>query len=245
MTPPESIECLILMIRGQHVMLDADLAALYGVETKNLNQQVKRNPERFPEDFMFQLTADEKARVVAKTFHLQCLKFSPVLPYAFTEPGAGMLASVLRSPAATKVVIEVLRAFKQLRQEEEPESLPVNLGARNLFAAIRDAILLQPGDRIYTTSEPYTYFVQAGNRGPIKIGSTRNLPVRLRTLCAMFPMPLKLLGVMKGADAETKCHSQFDAFRLHGEWFAPSPVVLDFIRQNAIKLKSVGIGDTD
>ncbi len=218
-------------------MLDADLAALYGVRTKHLNQQVKRNAERFPEDFMFQLTFEEKAEVVSKSPHLQCLKFSPVLPYAFTEPGAGMLASVLRSPAATKVAIEVLRAFKRLRQDEEPESFPENIGGRNLFAAIRDALLLQPGDKIYTTSEPYTYFVQAGNGGPIKIGSTRNLPVRLRTLCAMSPVPLKLLGVMKG-NAEDQCHLQLGAFRLHGEWFAPSAAVLDFVRENAITPES-------
>ncbi|MBI3015043.1 MAG: ORF6N domain-containing protein [Candidatus Tectomicrobia bacterium] len=233
LVPTERIDHAILLIRGQKVMLDADLAELYGVTTKVLNQAVNRNRDRFPEDFIFQLTADEKAKVVAKSPHLQCLKFSSVLPCAFTEPGAGMLASVLRSPAATKISIEVLRAFARLRQEEEPEPLPENSGARNLFAAIRDAILLQPEDEIYTTSEPYTYFVQAGDRGPIKIGSTRNLLVRLRTLCAMSPVPLKLLGVMKG-DAEDRCHLRLGAFRLHGEWFAPSSVVFDFIREHAV-----------
>lgn len=238
LVPSERIDRAILVIREQKVMLDADLAGLYGVATRRLNEQVKRNRDRFPEDFMFQLTFDEKAEVVAKNPHLQCLKFSPVLPYAFTEPGAGMLASVLRTPAATKITIEVLRAFKRLREEEESESSPENIGARNLFAAIRDAVLCLPGDREYTTEMPYTYFLQAGENGPIKVGWTRNLPVRLRTLCAMSPEPLKLLGVMKGAEVEEFCHARFGAFRLHGEWFAPSPVVLDFIREHAMTPKS-------
>ena len=79
-------------------MLDADLAELYGVSTKRLNEQVKRNRDRFPEDFMFQLSAEEKGEVVAKCDHLVKLKFSPVLPNAFTEHGAAMLAAVLNSP---------------------------------------------------------------------------------------------------------------------------------------------------
>ena len=86
--PVEVIEQRILLIRGQRVMLDADLAGLYGTTTKRLNEQVKRNRGRFPEDFMFQLTKKEKAEVVAICDHLGKLKFSPVLPNAFTEHGA-------------------------------------------------------------------------------------------------------------------------------------------------------------
>jgi len=97
-------------------MLDADLAVLYGVTTKRLNEQVKRNRDRFPEDFMFQLTEKEKAEVVAICDHLQKLKFSSNLPYAFTEHGAIMLATVLNSPIAVEASIQVVRVFVSLRK---------------------------------------------------------------------------------------------------------------------------------
>ncbi|MBN2619874.1 ORF6N domain-containing protein [candidate division WOR-3 bacterium] len=114
--PIERIEKRILVIRNQKVILDKDLAALYGVSTKRLNEQVKRNMKRFPEDFMFQLTRKEKQRVVAKCDHLHVLKYSPALPYAFTEHGAVMLASVLNSPIAVQTSILVVRAFIKLRE---------------------------------------------------------------------------------------------------------------------------------
>ena len=114
--PAERIERTILYIHGEKVMLDADLAVLYGVTTKRLNEQVKRNRERFPEDFMFQLTEKEKAEVVANCDHLQKLKFSSNLPYAFTEHGAIMLATVLNSPIAVQASIQVVRVFVRLRQ---------------------------------------------------------------------------------------------------------------------------------
>ena len=84
-------ETCILLIRGQKVILDADLAELYCVKTKRLNEQVKRNRERLPADFMFQLTQEEKAEVVANCDHLSRLKFSRTLPYAFTEHGGESL----------------------------------------------------------------------------------------------------------------------------------------------------------
>jgi hypothetical protein len=115
MIASERIETRILLIRGRRVMLDTDLASLYRVSTKRLNEQVKRNPNRFPADFMFRLTAKEKAEVVAKCDHLGRLKFSPVLPYAFTEHGAVMLASVLNTPVAVEASIQVVRAFVRLR----------------------------------------------------------------------------------------------------------------------------------
>jgi len=87
--PIGQIEQRILLIRGQRVMLDADLAGLYGTTTKRLNEQVKRNRGRFPDDFMFQLTKREKAEVVAICDHLVKLKFSPVLPNAFTSQPIG------------------------------------------------------------------------------------------------------------------------------------------------------------
>jgi hypothetical protein len=95
--PVERVGETILFIRGQKVILDADLAKLYGVTTKRLNQQVKRNRDRFPEDFMFQLTTEEKAEVVANCDHLSRLKFSPALPYAFTEHGAIMAAREVKA----------------------------------------------------------------------------------------------------------------------------------------------------
>ena len=86
-------------------MLDADLAEFYGVATKRLNEQVKRNKDRFPEDFMFQLTKEEKKEVVANCDHLSMLQFSYQLPYAFTEHGVAMLASVLKSKRAIDMSI--------------------------------------------------------------------------------------------------------------------------------------------
>jgi len=106
---------VIILLRGQNVVLDADLASLYGVTTKRFNEQVKRNIERFPPDFMFRLTASEKAEVVANCDHLGRLKYSPTLPYAFTEHGAVMAANVLNSPVAVQASIHVVRAFVRLR----------------------------------------------------------------------------------------------------------------------------------
>jgi len=114
--PVERIERTILLIRNQKVILDADLAKLYGVTTKRLNQQVKRNIARFPEDFMFQLTSEEKMEVVANCDHLSRLKFSPASPYAFTEHGAIMAASVLNTPHAIEASIFVVRAFVKFRE---------------------------------------------------------------------------------------------------------------------------------
>ena len=110
-----NITSRILTIRGIKVMIDRDLAAFYGVKTKRLNEQVKRNNDRFPFDFIFQLTKDEKAEVVANCDHLNNLKYTKALPYAFTEHGAIMAASVLNSQAAVEVSVLIVRAFVQLR----------------------------------------------------------------------------------------------------------------------------------
>jgi len=96
-------------------MLDSDLASLYEVEVKQLNQAVKRNIKRFPGDFMFRLTKDEFTEVVTICDHLQNLKYRPTLPYAFTEQGVAMLAAVLNSQKAIDVNIQIMRAFVQLR----------------------------------------------------------------------------------------------------------------------------------
>lgn len=116
LTPIEMIEKKILLIRGHKIMIDSDLANLYGVTTKRLNEQVKRNKERFPEEFMFQLTEREKMEVVANCDHLKRLKFSPNLPNAFTEHGAIMLATVLNSPLAVQTSIQIVKTFVKLRQ---------------------------------------------------------------------------------------------------------------------------------
>jgi len=117
LVPYERVENAIFIIRGHRVMLDGELAVLYDVETRALIQAVKRNIERFPADFMFQLTANEIAQ--------ENIRDQPVgkrgsnikyLPYAFTEQGVAMLSSVLRSPRAVQVNIEIMRAFVRLRQ---------------------------------------------------------------------------------------------------------------------------------
>jgi hypothetical protein len=114
--PIERVERTILLLRGQKVILDADLGKLYGVTTKRLNEQIRRNQARFPEDFVFRLTPEEKSEVVANCDHLFKLKFSPTLPLAFTEHGAIMAASVLNSPRAIETSILVVRAFIRLRE---------------------------------------------------------------------------------------------------------------------------------
>jgi ORF6N domain len=116
--PAERIERAILLIRGQKVMLDRDLAVLYGVPTKALNQAVSRNQSRFPDDFMFQLSAEELSN-----WRSQIVTSNPAAkmsirrrPYVFTEQGVAMLSSVLRSKRAAQVNVEIMRAFVRLRE---------------------------------------------------------------------------------------------------------------------------------
>lgn len=113
--PTETIEHKILLVRGCKVLIDSDLAALYGVTTKRLNEQVKRNKGRFPKDFMFQLNTTEKQQVVAICDHLDNLKYSHTNPYVFTEHGAIMAASVLNTKRAVDISILVVRTFIKLR----------------------------------------------------------------------------------------------------------------------------------
>lgn len=97
-------------------MLDSDLAELYGVETRILNQSVKRNLQRFPADFIFQITKQERIELITICDNPVSLKFSPVNPYAFTEQGVTMLSCVLNSPRAVQVNIQIVRAFTKLRE---------------------------------------------------------------------------------------------------------------------------------
>ena len=114
--PTNHIENLILDIRGQQVMLDRDLANLYGVDTKVLNQAVKRNIERFPVRFRFQLSDLERDKLVTNCDRLQMLKHSNVNPFVFTEQGVAMLSTVLRSKTAINVSIQIMDAFTAMRQ---------------------------------------------------------------------------------------------------------------------------------
>ena len=113
----ERIERRVLRLRGQNVMLDEDLAALYGVSVKALNQAVKRNRERFPSDFLFRLTAQEtrslRSQIVTSKIGRGGRRYTP---YAFTEQGVAMLSSVLRSALAIRINIEIMRAFVALRR---------------------------------------------------------------------------------------------------------------------------------
>lgn len=155
--PIERIERRILVVRGHRVVIDADLAGLYGVTTKALNQAVKRNSDRFPEDFVFRLTVDEKAEVVTHCDHLSRLRFSPVQPYAFTEHGAVMAANVLNSDRAVQASVLVVRVFIRLRQilashrelAEKVAELDRRLeghddAIRGLMTAIRQLMAPQP-----------------------------------------------------------------------------------------------------
>ena len=172
--PTERIERAILILRGHKVMLDADLAALYGVETKVLNQAVRRNRERFPSDFMFQLTLEEAqcSRSQSVTLNAEVARIAQVspsgrqrgtrganlkyLPYAFTEQGVAMLSGVLNSPRAVTVNVEIMRAFVRLRQmlasnadlARKLEALERNYDAkfRVVFEAIRE-LMAPPATR--------------------------------------------------------------------------------------------------
>ncbi len=110
----------IFIIRGIQVMIDRDLAELYQVDTKVLNQAVKRNIDSFPLDFMFELTQSEKEEVVTNCDHLKKLKFSPVLPKVFTEQGVYMLATVLKSKIARDVNLAIMRTFTKLKNQSVP-----------------------------------------------------------------------------------------------------------------------------
>jgi hypothetical protein len=114
--PDELVINKILLIRGKKVMLDRDLAELYGTTTFRLNEQVKRNNKRFPPDFMFKLTKQEKSRLIDEYAQYASLKFSPALPNVFTEHGAVMLASVLNTERAIEVNIQIVRIFTKIRK---------------------------------------------------------------------------------------------------------------------------------
>lgn len=113
---PENVAPLIVFVRGERVLLSGHLAVLYGVSVSALNQAVKRNIARFPEDFMFQLSAEEFGRLKSQTVTSKRGGVRRALPYAFTEQGVAMLSSVLHSPRAVEVNIAIMRTFVRLRR---------------------------------------------------------------------------------------------------------------------------------
>lgn len=124
--PIACIDQAILFIRGTRVMLDADLAALYNIPTKRLNEHVRRNPGRFADDCLFQLTKDERHDIVANYDHLNKLLFSPHLPYAYTEQAIAPFDSVLKSEKAKQTTLEIMQAFAKAKETPLPETAANN-----------------------------------------------------------------------------------------------------------------------
>lgn len=157
--PVERIERAIIVLRGQRVLLDSELAALYGVTTKALNQAVRRNAERFPADFMFQLSDEEATRLRSQSVTLEPGRgrYPKYRRHAFTEQGVAMLSSVLRGPRAVRVNIEIMRAFVRLRAMLQSHAdLARKLAAlekkydaqfKVVFDAIRELMHPPPGKR--------------------------------------------------------------------------------------------------
>lgn len=112
----QSIENKIIIIQEKQVILDSDIAELYGVETKRINEAVKNNPDKFPEGYIITLSQNEKTEVVEKFDHLASLRFSPVLPKAFSEKGLYMLATILKSPVATETTITIIETFAKVKE---------------------------------------------------------------------------------------------------------------------------------
>ena len=162
--PVEKIERSIFLIRGQRVMLDRDLAYLYGVPTKVLNQAVKRNERRFPSDFMFRLVKEEKRELVTNCDRLARLKHSSALPRVFTEQGVAMLSSVLNSERAIEVNILIMRAFVRLREA---------MASSKEFASRLDELesrIASHDENIRTLFQAIRQLMVAPERPPKKIG---------------------------------------------------------------------------
>ena len=111
-----NVEEKIITLRNQQVILDCDVAELYGVATKEINQAVRNNPEKFPDGYIFELDSQEKGEVVKNFDHLQNLRFSPQFPKAFTEKGLYMLATILKSPKAVQTTIAIVEAYAKLKE---------------------------------------------------------------------------------------------------------------------------------
>ena len=156
---PDKIQRMVHIVRGQRVMLDFDLARLYGVLTKRLNEQVRRNRERFPEDFAYPLTRQEVRDLISQNA-ISSLRWGGrrKLPWAFTEHGVAMLSSVLRSPTAVRVNIEIMRIFVRLRRlmatpgelveqlTRLAETVQLHDGQIKAIAKVLDKLMEQPAE---------------------------------------------------------------------------------------------------
>lgn len=170
--PVEVITERIFEIRGQKVMIDADLATFYGVPTKALNQAVRRNKIRFPDDFMFQLTAAERNELVTNCDRLIKLKHSTSMPHVFTECGVAMLSSVLGSEQAALINIQIMRAFVRLRQmlvDHEALRHAIEGLERRVGKNERDIqIAIKAVQSILSPAEPSRKKIKIGFRPPEK-----------------------------------------------------------------------------
>jgi hypothetical protein len=162
----QRIERLIFIIRGNKVMLDTDLAELYGVETRVLKQAVRRNQKRFPSDFMFELTKEENQSLRSQNVILERGKYSKYLPFVFTEQGVAMLSTVLNSEKAVEVNIEIMRAFVRLRE--------VVASHKDLAAKIRELEnhILDHDEQIYSIFEAIRQLMAPPDKEVKKIGFT-------------------------------------------------------------------------
>jgi len=153
----EEVEKKVITIREQQVLLDRDVAELYGVETKDINRAVKNNPEKFPERYIFSLCENEKSEVVKNFHHLSMLKFSHALPTAFTEKGLYMLATILKSPIATQTTLAIVETFTKIREfarimtelpnvKEESEQKELIIKSGNIFADILEDNIMEITD---------------------------------------------------------------------------------------------------
>jgi len=131
--PADRIEDMLIVLRGQKVLLDRDVARIYGVETKRVNEAVKNNPDKFPDGYVLALNPDERLEVVENFDHL---KYSHVAPTAFTERGLYMLATILKSPQATEATISIIEAYANLRELGETLSRLPDAQSKNEQRAI-------------------------------------------------------------------------------------------------------------
>ena len=160
----DQVQDKIIEIRNQNVIIDSDVAELYGVETKQINQAVSRNPDKFPDGYVINLTKQEKEEVVTNCDHLQNLKFSPNLPNAFTEKGLYMLATILKSPQAVETTLAIIDTFAKVRELgrviHQVQALPENSPKQKTLMEhtgelIADLII--PDDDLEVTSSETTY----------------------------------------------------------------------------------------
>ena len=162
---PENLENRIYVVRGQRVMIDYDLANLYGVKTKVLKQAVKRNIARFPEDFMFELTNDEQKELVTNCDQLRSpLKHSVIAIMAFTEHGVIMLSSVLKSERAIEINIQITRAFVKLRQLANSQK-EIALKLKELEKAVKEH-----SNSIFVIFKTLDSMLQSKNENKLRIG---------------------------------------------------------------------------